>query len=66
MSQEPVLFKRNIYENILYGKLDALKDEVIDMAKKSKFLIYYMKTLRKKKILYQEAKNKEYLLRELF
>ena len=36
IEQEPTLFKRNIYENILYGKLDAQKDEVIDMAKKSK------------------------------
>ena len=35
VSQEPVLFKRSVYENILYGKLDATKDEVFDAAKKA-------------------------------
>ena len=29
VSQEPVLFKRSVYENILYGRLDAKKDEVL-------------------------------------
>lgn len=33
--QEPVLFKRNVYSNILYGKLDANKEEVISAAKRS-------------------------------
>ena len=33
VSQEPVLFKRSLYENILYGRLDALKEEVISSAK---------------------------------
>jgi ABC-type multidrug transport system fused ATPase/permease subunit len=33
VSQEPVIFKRNIYENILYGKLDANNEEVIKAAK---------------------------------
>ena len=28
MSQEPVLFKRSVYENILYGLLDDKKEEV--------------------------------------
>ena len=35
VSQEPVLFKRSVYENILYGKLDSSKDEVFDAAKKA-------------------------------
>lgn len=30
--QEPTLFKRSVYDNILYGKLDATKDEVIEAA----------------------------------
>ena len=35
VSQEPNLFKRSIYENILYGRLDAEKDEVIQAAEKA-------------------------------
>ena len=35
VSQEPVIFKRNVYQNILYGKLDAKKEEIIQLAKKS-------------------------------
>ena len=33
VSQEPVLFKRSVYENILYGDLNANKDEVFEAAK---------------------------------
>jgi len=33
VSQEPVLFKRSVYENIRYGNLDADKEEVFDAAK---------------------------------
>ena len=33
VSQEPVLFKRSVYENILYGRLDANFNEVLDAAK---------------------------------
>ena len=35
VSQEPNLFKRSIYENILYGRLDAEKDEVVQAAEKA-------------------------------
>ena len=35
VSQEPVLFKRNVYENILYGKLDSNYEEVLNAAKKA-------------------------------
>jgi ATP-binding cassette subfamily B (MDR/TAP) protein 1 len=35
VSQEPVLFKRNVYENILYGDLNASKDEVFEAAKRA-------------------------------
>ncbi len=31
--QEPVLFKRSIYDNILYGKLNATEEEVFEAAK---------------------------------
>ena len=33
VSQEPILFKRSIYENIKYGKLDAKQNEVFQAAK---------------------------------
>ena len=33
VSQEPVLFDMSIYDNILYGKPEASKEEVIDAAK---------------------------------
>ena len=35
VSQEPVLFKRSVYENILYGKLDAKEDEVFKAAQEA-------------------------------
>lgn len=35
VSQEPVLFKRSVYDNILYGKLDSDKDEVCSSAQKA-------------------------------
>ena len=35
VSQEPVLFKRSVYENILYGKLEASKEEVYEAARKA-------------------------------
>ena len=35
VSQEPVLFKRSVYENILYGDLTANKDEVLEAAKRA-------------------------------
>ena len=35
ISYEPVLFKRGIYENILYGKLDATRGEVFNAASKA-------------------------------
>ena len=35
VSQEPVLFKRSVYENILYGDLNANKDEVLEAAKRA-------------------------------
>ena len=41
VSQEPVLFKRSVYENILYGKLDANNDEVLDAAKKADLKIFF-------------------------
>ena len=35
VSQEPSIFKRKVYENILYGDLDAKKEKVLEMAQKA-------------------------------
>ena len=35
VSQEPAIFKRNVYENILYGKLDSKKEDVFRIAQKA-------------------------------
>ena len=35
VSQEPVLFKRSVYENILYGNLTANKEEVLQAAQRA-------------------------------
>ena len=34
--QEPVLFKTNVYNNILYGKLTGSNEEIIDCSTKAK------------------------------
>ena len=43
VSQEPVLFKRSIYENILYGRLDANRNEVYEAAKAAVIEKYFNK-----------------------
>ena len=35
VSQEPSIFKRSVYDNILYGDLDAKKENVLEMADKA-------------------------------
>ena len=35
VSQEPVLFKRSVYDNILYSKLTATREEVFNAAKRA-------------------------------
>ena len=49
VSQEPVLFKRSVYHNILYGKLDASKEEVIEAAKKACIMKFFTKNDQGKK-----------------
>ena len=41
VSQEPVLFKRSVYENILYGDLNAKEDEVINAAQKASITKFF-------------------------
>ena len=35
VSQEPIIFKRNVYENIIYGNLDATNEQVLEAAEKA-------------------------------
>ena len=39
--QEPVLFKRSIYENILYGKLGSNDEEIFKAAEKAEIQKYF-------------------------
>ena len=41
VSQEPVLFKRSIYENILYGKLDSSDKQVLEASKKADIKMFF-------------------------
>ena len=41
VSQEPVLFKRNVLENIRYGRLDATDEECIEAAKQANILKFF-------------------------
>ena len=43
VSQEPVLFKRSVYENILYGKLDTKEDEVYKAAQEAVITKFFEK-----------------------
>ena len=41
VSQEPVLFKRNVLENVRYGKLDATNEECIQAAKEANIMKFF-------------------------
>ena len=41
VSQEPVLFKRSVLENVRYGKLDATDEECIDAAKQANIMKFF-------------------------
>lgn len=43
VSQEPVLFKRSVYENIKYGRLDASKGEILSAAKSAMIQKFFTK-----------------------
>ena len=48
VSQEPPIFKRNMYENILYGNLTAKKEEVFEMARKAEIQDFFLNKSNKK------------------
>ena len=41
VSQEPVLFKRNVLENVRYGRLDATNEECIQAAKEANIMKFF-------------------------
>ena len=41
VSQEPCLFKRSVYDNILYGDLNASKEQILDAAKKANIMKFF-------------------------
>ena len=41
VSQEPVLFKRNVLENVRYGRLDATNEECINAAKEANIMKFF-------------------------
>ena len=41
VSQEPVLFKRSVLENVRYGKLDATDKECIEVAEKTNIMKFF-------------------------
>ena len=49
VSQEPVLFKRSVYNNILYGNLEATKEEVLEAARKACIMKFFTKNDQGKK-----------------
>ena len=55
VSQEPVLFKRNVLENVRYGRLDATDEECINAAREANI----MKFFEGDKMLKEIGDNKE-------
>ena len=43
VSQEPVLFKRSVLENVRYGKLNATDDECIEAARQANIMKFFTK-----------------------
>ena len=43
VSQEPVLFKRSVLENVRYGRLDATDDECIEAARQANIMKFFTK-----------------------
>ena len=41
VSQEPVLFKRNVLENVRYGRLDATNEECINAAREANIMKFF-------------------------
>ena len=65
VSQEPVLFKRSVLENVRYGKLDATDEECIEAARQANIMKFFTKekmnqvlNIERTKNTYQKKDNK--------
>ena len=43
VSQEPILFKRSVLENVRYGKLDTTDEECIEAARQANIMKFFTK-----------------------
>ena len=58
VSQEPVLFKRSVLENVRYGKLDATDEECIEAARQANIMKFFTKE-KMNQVLDVGSKKKE-------
>ena len=58
VSQEPILFKRSVLENVRYGKLDATDEECIEAARQANIMKFFTKE-KMNQVLDVGSKKKE-------
>ena len=58
VSQEPVLFKRSVLENVRYGRLDATNEECINAAKEANIMKFFTAD-KMHKVIGEEEDKKE-------
>ena len=58
VSQEPVLFKRNVLENVRYGRLDATDEECINAAREANIMKFFEGDKMLKEIGAKDENNK--------
>jgi ABC-type multidrug transport system fused ATPase/permease subunit len=58
VSQEPVLFKRNVLENVRYGRLDATDEECINAAREANIMKFFEGDKMLKEIGGKDENNK--------
>ena len=58
VSQEPVLFKRNVLENVRYGRLDATDEECINAAREANIMKFFEGDKMLKEIGCKKESNK--------
>ncbi|MBP5444864.1 MAG: ATP-binding cassette domain-containing protein, partial [Acholeplasmatales bacterium] len=58
VSQEPVLFKRSVLENVRYGKLDATDEECIEAARQANIMKFFTKEKMNQVLDFEKKKKK--------
>ena len=59
VSQEPVLFKRSVLENVRYGKLTATDEECIEAARESNIMKFFTKEKMNQVLDFDQKKKKK-------